>query len=87
MGRNQGDIDIIQAELAFLKEKYDLAFRERDLRQLKGLSLWISKLEVRLEKTIQKSQKNSVDYIKEYKNQKKVNGTSIPLRKQKLFRG
>jgi hypothetical protein len=74
MSRLQIDFDIIQVELNFLKAKYEQAFRERDLRELKKLSLWISKLEKKLEQSQKKNLKNTTDYIREYKNGKKATG-------------
>ncbi|HYC38907.1 MAG TPA: hypothetical protein VEB63_00340 [Chitinophagaceae bacterium] len=70
MGRLQGDIDIIQAELKFLRSRYQQALREKDFRQLKGISLWISKLEKKLEHVQQKRAKSALDFIKEYKSGK-----------------
>ena len=82
MGRLQTDIDIIKAELDFLRVKFELAFRERDFRKLKGLSIWISKLETKLEKAEQKSLKKSTDYIKEYKTSKRNGTTNQSLREK-----
>ena len=71
MAKSQADIDIIQAELNFLRTQFEDAFRARDFRKLKGLSIWISKMEMKLEKAQQKSMKKSADYIKEYRSSKK----------------
>jgi hypothetical protein len=73
MAKLHDDIEIIQLELNFLKAQYEKAFRERDLRKLKGLSLWISKLEKKLIAARQKAEKKNIDYLTEYKNQKLFN--------------
>jgi hypothetical protein len=83
MSRLQIDFDIIQVELNFLKAKYEQAFRERDFRELKKLSLWISKLEKKLEQIQQKNLKNTTDYIREYKNGKGNNCIQSRTEKQR----
>ena len=80
MARLHGDIDIIQAELNFLKAQYEQAFRERDFRKLKGLTLWISKLEKKLITARQKAEKKNIDYLREYKHRKLFNGSHVLVR-------
>ena len=83
MARLNGDIEIIQAELNFLRTQYEQSFRERDLRKLKGLSLWISKLEKKLETVRLRNQKQTTDYLQEYKNGKVLNGNYVSQKKSR----